>query len=304
VSAYGCVRADTVDPDWQPTYTSIEMMLQRNERKSLRLNQFLLTAALVTPLAFAIATAPPFAVDTQAQAGAGMLGPRAPALVGSERVAPARSGDTVAVPSSWACGSTTNYNFTLSDPEGGRFRTAGRTMGPKTQTLTVASVVDGFPRTLLIRDTGLDGHVRAATELTLQDQNRDGVIDGVLLSGAVSGATSFVFSPDGNYISIPWSQASALGIPTSGTCAGSVPQVWIPLADTNGDGRGDSVILDLDGNGQADLDLFSTGPPVFAIGVPALGAVGRFVLVMVLGLIGTWFLSKRSAGHPGTPTAT
>jgi hypothetical protein len=276
------------------------MTLPRNGFQKRRLSQVLLTAALATPLAFAIATAPPFSADTRAQGPSGMLGPRSPALVGSDSVAPTRSGNQITIPSRWACGSSTNNRLTLSNPEGGRFRTVGRSINLRDQSMTVGASKDGVPQEFVFLQTS-GGVQMYKTDAQLRDQNRDGVIDGAVMSGSLNAATNFVFDQNSSFVSIPWSQASALGIATTGTCAGDVAQIWIPLADTNGDGRGDSVVLDLDGNGVADPDLFR-GPPVTATSVPALGPAGRFVLVMLLGLIGTWFLSRRrhDTGSPAS----
>lgn len=281
-------------------YTAGIVTPQNQSRQKLRVRQFLLTAALVTPLVFAVATAPPFSAETRAQGASRMVGPRFPIQVGNESVAPSRSGSTITIPSKWSCGSSTNNTFALSNPEGGKFRTVGRTIGLKQQTLTLGSMSNGAPREFVIRETS-GGIVMSNTDVTLQDLNRDGVFDGVALSGTVNAATNFVFTSNNDAVSIPWSQASALGISTSATCAGEVPQVWIPLADTNGDGRGDAVVMDLDGNGLADPDLVP-GPTVSVTPVPSMGPIGRFILMMLLGLIGAWFLSRRRHDS-GSPAA-
>ena len=272
----------------------------RNGNQKRRLSQVLLTAALATPLAFALASAPPFSAETRAQGSSGMLGPRSPALVGSDSVGPTRSGNLITIPSKWSCGSSTNNVLTMSNMEGGRYRTVGRSINLREQSVTVGSVSNGIPQEFVLLQTS-GGAQMYKTDAQLRDQNRDGVIDGAVMSGSLNAATSFVFDQNSSYVSIPWAQASALGIKTSGTCAGDVGQIWIPLADTNGDGRGDSVVLDLDGNGQADPDLFR-GPPVTATSVPAIGPAGRFILVMLLGLIGTWFLSRRQH-NTGSPAS-
>jgi hypothetical protein len=282
-------------------YTAAEMTLSRRSQRGIRIRQLLLTAALGTPIAFAVAATPPFSADTRAQGASRMLGPRFPALAGGDGIAPTRTGNTITVPSKWSCGSSTNNVFTLSNPEAGTFRTISRTMGLKDQSLTVGSLINGAPREVVLRETS-GGIIRHNTDVELRDQNRDGVFDGLSLSGSVSASTSFVFDSNSSYVSIPWAQASALGFKTSGTCAGDVPQVWIPLADTNGDGRGDAVVLDLDGNGIADPDLLK-GAPIVATTVPTMGPIGRLALVMLLGLIGTWFLSRRRSDDSGTTAA-
>ena len=263
------------------------------------MRQFLLTCALVTPLVFAIVSAPPFSADTRAQGASRMLGPRFPAEVGSDLVAPTRNGNTITIPSRWACGSTTNNVFTLSDNRDGTFRTVSRTIGGKQQFMNVGAVRNGTIEEVFLRQT-TGGVLTSVVDVHLNDVNRDGVYDGVWLDGNVNATTNFVFAPNNNAVSIPWAQASALGFKTSETCAGDVPQVWIPLADTNGDGLGDAVVMDLDGDGVADPDLIR-GPVIAVSSVPSMGPIGRSSLMMLLGLIGAWFLSRRhQSGSPAT----
>lgn len=268
---------------------------------SVRVRQSLLTMALATPLVAAIATAPPFVAEPRAVAPTHMLGPSFPILAGIG-ITPTRSGNTITIPSRWACGSSSSTAnvITLSNPDSsGRFLTASRENGLRHQTMDITSVVGGFPRAArLTEETG--GTTVASTTVTLIDQNGDGVMDGATISGTVNATTSFVFLSNGDYVSIPWSQASALHIDTSTTCAGFVPQVWIPLADTNNDGRGDSIVLDLDGNGVADADVYA-GPSIIVPSVPTMGPVGRLTLILLIGLIGSWFLSRRRGGAVGTP---
>jgi hypothetical protein len=249
---------------------------------------------------FAIVSAPPFVAETRAQGALRMFGPRFPAEVGSDTVGPTRSGNTITVPSRWSCGSSTNNVFTLSNNFDGKFRTVGRTREGSQQSLTIGANSNGAVSEVFLRQTS-GGVFQHAIDVALTDSNRDGVFDGLRMEGTMSAATSFVFGPNNNSVSIPWSQASALGIKTSETCAGDVPQVWIPLADTNGDGRGDAVVLDLDGDGLADPDLFS-GPIITVPAVPSMGPIGRFSLMMLLGLIGAWFLSRRrhASGSPAS----
>jgi hypothetical protein len=54
-----------------------------------------------------------------------------------------------------------------------------------------------------------------------------------------------------DYVSVPWGQTAGIG--------GGGPQVFIPLADSDGDSRPDSIVMDLDGNGAADGDLHQSG---------------------------------------------
>ncbi len=256
-------------------------------RVKLKVRQFLLTAMLGAPLVFAIATAPPIVAETRAQGAMHLLGPNFPVeITGSSNVVPQRtSGSTITVPTPWDCGLTGNNVITLSNPDGsGRFQTASR---------------NGAPRNFSIDDR-VGGSISGAATVNLTDNNGDGVVDSVLVTGSVNTSFSLVFSPGGDAVSIPWSQASVLGIDDSRSCAGAVPQVWLPLADTNGDGRGDAVIFDLDGNGVADPDILP-GPAVTPPSVPAMGPAARLILLTLISLVGAWFLSRRPHRPLGTP---
>jgi hypothetical protein len=276
--------------------------LESGGRVRLKLRQFLLTATLVTPLVFAIATAPPLVEETRAQGATHFLGPNFPAqITGSSNVVPQRTnGTTITVPTPWDCGLTGNNVFTLSNRDGlGRFQTASRNNGAHAQTITAGGFVNGSPRTFSIDDR-VGGSISSAATVNLTDNNGDGVADSVVVTGSVNTAFSLVFSPSADAVSIPWSQASVLGIDDSTSCAGPLPQVWIPLADTNGDGRGDAVIFDLDGNGVADPDILP-GPAVAPPSVPAMGPAARLILLTLISLVGAWFLSRRPHREFGTP---
>jgi hypothetical protein len=272
-------------------------MLTPNQLR-LRLRQCLLSVALITPLVAAIVTAPPFAAETRAQSAAHMLGPAFPVLAGSDNIVPTRSGNSVTIPTRWSCSGAASSVIALSNPSGGRFMTMSRTNGPLQQSATITSVVSGAPAQFSYAQ--LRGSSSTATgTIALRDANLDGVPDSLSFSGTVSGSISFAFTPDSNYVSIPWAEASALGVDTTPDCGGAVPQVWVPLADTNGDGKGDAIVLDLDGNGVADPDLFA-GPSIVVPSVPAMSPFARLILMMLVGSIGAWFLSRRSnsAGRP------
>ncbi len=295
--------ARTVDPSGDASYTAVTVELQSATRRGLRVRQFLLTAVLVTPLIFAIATAPPFSAEARAQGASRMFGPNFPALAGSDTIGPTRSGNSITIPSRWACGSTVTNVIDLSNQDSsGRFLTAARTNGVHRQSVTTTSIVNGSPQQFSYLETK-NGATNGTGTITLTDANSDGVVDGVLFTGAVSGSLSLAFSSDHNYVSAPWAEVSALGVDTTATCAGAVPQIWIPLADTNGDGVGDSIVMDLDGNGQADPDVLP-GPPVVVPAVPTMGPVARLILMALISLAGWWFLSRRRSGSSGTPAVS
>jgi hypothetical protein len=264
----------------------------------IRARQALLTSVLAAPVVMAIAMAPPFAAEPRAQ-GSGMLGPATPILAGPP-IVPTISGNTITVPSQWACEPGPTNLITLSSPDGsGRYRVATRQNGLLTQTMTITGFNGGFPNTFQLVETS-GSSTTASGSLALIDANSDGIFESASVSGSISAMISFVFTPNGDYISIPWSQASALHIDIATTCAGHVPQVLIPLADTNNDGRGDSVVFDLDGNGVADANLFA-GPIMVVPSVPTMGYVARVTLLLIVGLTGVWFLSRRRDATMGTP---
>ena len=249
-----------------------------------------------------------------------MLGPNFPIKIdsngdgptsGDGSIVPSRAGNTITIPSQWTClgakdsspnaDALPNSNvIELSNMAGdGKFLTASRYNGLLQQSVTIGSFVNGGPTQFSYTESR-PGEAPVTGGATLLDQNLDGIPDAVSVYGPVNGMVTFAFSTDGNYISIPWSQASVVGIETTNTCAGAVPQLWIPLADTNGDGRGDTIIPDLDGNGMADGDVY-VSPPVAAPAVPAMGLISRLVLAIILGLTGAWFLSHRRRDDYGTP---
>jgi hypothetical protein len=249
--------------------------------------------------------------DVRAQGPLRMVGPDFPIRVdasgdgqpgaGDESISMPRTGDTIAVNSRWsACnpGSTINQ-FTLSNPSGGRFQTLTRVNNTLTQSFTVQAASGGAVSSFSYSEVDARGGAPNTGTIALLDQNSDGIVDVLMVSGSLTASVSFSYQGASDYISIPWAQASALGARTD-VCGGSV-QAFVPLADTNGDGAGDTVILDLDGNGVADADFFSS-PRIAAPAVPSLGVIARIVLIALLGLIGAWFLSRSAPGHLTPPS--
>jgi hypothetical protein len=133
----------------------------------------------------------------------------------------------------------------------------------------------------------------------MMDSNRDGNADMVQIAGNINMMATLVFTPNASHVSIPTSQATMLGA-RGGLCGPSfIPQIWVPLADTDGDGRGDTIILDLDGNGIPDPQFYGSGR-LGAIGVPTTNTVGLSILMVLLGSIGAWYLGQRRLGDAGT----
>ena len=78
------------------------------------------------------------------------------------------------------------------------------------------------------------------------------------------------------------------------------PQIWMPLADTDGDGSGDAVVFDPAGTGQASAVIPSSPamlPDVHQreidASIPSLGAWGLYALAVSLAAAG-WLALRRS----------
>ena len=257
----------------------------------------------MTPVVLAVITAPPFAESTRAQGATHMLGPAFPIRVdangsggpgpGDESIVPTLSGTQLTIPSRWVCDSENRNVLTLSNPGGsGQFQTASRMNGALQQSVTITSIVGGGPREFSYSQTNTVNSSTRTGGASLVDMGGDGVMDLLTIHGSVSGTVSFTYVGNSEYISIPWSQASVLGVDFSATCGGSQPQIWIPLADTNGDGAGDAIVLDLDGNGLPDPQFFQS-PPLAAPPAPSMGPIARGILIALLGIMASWFLSRR-----------
>ena len=222
---------------------------------------------------------------------------------GDTAVRVVRLGDQLFVLGPWEDCSGSNLNvLTGSNPDGmGRFQTFTRIHDDQTEQATVSSLSpDGRPTGISMQVTGPGGNRTGSGGLF--DTNGDGVADGIV--GNESGGQnlavmmSFVYSDvtgDGrpDYVSLPWAQTSILGTqPIPGST--SNPQVWIPLADTTGDGIPDTVAFDLDGDGAADPGSF-LGP---LIGPNPAGSVpGRFYTLAPCRVIDT----RNAVGPFGGP---
>ncbi|HEV8129752.1 MAG TPA: VCBS repeat-containing protein, partial [Acidobacteriota bacterium] len=100
------------------------------------------------------------------------------------------------------------------------------------------------------------------------DDDKDGIyeafsVEGTALSKVTFNLVKVDVNNDGrpDFVTIPWTLASFLAIRPN-----QVPQVFIPLADTNGDGIPDSPAFDFDNDGKPDPDLLL---------FPAIGASTR-----------------------------
>lgn len=264
------------------------------------------SALLVVASSFLMSTAFAQSVPT------GMLSPTRPVLVDSNgngypdpgdmtalpsATDPLLTGDTSTIANPWDCGGSYNTLALGSKGGDGRYRQVTRVNGSgQTQTATIDQASGGraIHMSMTESGSGLSGGGG------LVDANQDGIFDGI-----VGSTTNYainiplVFSDTngdtyGDYVSIPWAQASLLGVNTGDTCGvgGSTdPQLWVPMADTDGDGRPDSVVLDLDGNGQPDPDhLWSAaiGPALAGSAIPSMSTLGMICLALGLALAGAW----------------
>ena len=273
--------ADTVTPQLLARHT--------------RLRQGLLTFALALPVVAVIATAPPFEATPMAQQTPHMVGPNFPIIAGGERIVPIQNGNTITYTTKWTCGEVGANTFTMSNPDSqGRYRTLTRNLNGLIQTLNITTFTNGSPTQFTEQETR-NGVVVNNSNVTLIDTNADGIYDAMSFTGQHNITLSFVYN--GDNVSLPWAQMSAVGVDTNSGCAGDISQVYVPLADTNGDGRGDAIVWDLDGNGVADADMY-VGAKMTVPSVPTMGPTARFILMALLAGVGSWFVSRRRPAAP------
>ena len=218
------------------------------------------------------------------------LGPNSPALLdidasggpgpGDLSAVPTLSGNQASLVGPWE---TTCFDpdppsnvLTLSNPQAGTgiFQTISR----GAEQGTVGGFIAGNrPTQVSILDDSRSGTG------TLLDSNADGAFDSVQGSepgGSLNFTSSLVYADitgDGksDYVSVPWGPLVPMFLlfrmPFTTGEPGSLPQVWLPLADTNADGTPDSVAFDLDGDGNPDPQFFMgpalAGPPIVPSGL-------------------------------------
>ncbi|HEY3131196.1 MAG TPA: SBBP repeat-containing protein [Acidobacteriota bacterium] len=156
-------------------------------------------------------------------------------------------------------------DIALSNPNSqGRFQTATRrqqNLAGTTRTTTVT--LDQFDANQRAISVSITHEIVKGTtttrftgKVTAVDENGDGIID--YFTGSETGQPairgSVVFydvNGDGkpDFVSIPWAMAGGLGA-NSGD-----PQIFVPLADTNGDGIPDSPAFDFDNDGKPDPEF-------------------------------------------------
>ena len=264
------------------------------------------------------------------------LGPDFPALVDSNgNGRPDPGVDTPATPGGeppngylttpWQCDTSAPSNyFDFSGMTGGRYQTVGRRTYRDSQEVTVTQgTAGGAALSFAFTETpssppelreGASLHVASGTG-GFVDYNGDGIYDGATGTGTHTGgsmnvSTNFVLTDitsDGypDYVSIPWAQAAGLGVKSNFNCTPGTPtpQVFLPLADGDGDGHPDSVILDLDGDGIPEPELYHspalapnpTGG-LAATDVPTLSQWGLVGLAASLAAAGWLVLRKSGLG--------
>lgn len=274
---------------------------------TLRLRQACLTGALLLPLAFAVMTAPPLVETSHAAAPMRMVGPNFPVKVdsngngvpdgGDESIGTTLAGNQLTVDSRWHCDGSLNNVMTLASPDSsGQYHSASRLIGPYTQTVNAGN--GSAPSNFTYTETSSANPPKTGS-INFTDINGDGASDQIMVVGTgINVGLSFSFTHNAQDISIPWAQASLLGLNPADDCGGSDPQVWVPLADTNGDGVGDAIVADLDGNGVPDPQ-FIRSPALLPAAAPSMGVVARAILTVLLGATAAWFLARRNA--PLTP---
>ena len=147
-----------------------------------------------------------------------------------------------------------------------------------------------------------------ATTLKFASSTGNGVWDRIQKVGGVEFDLPIVtldVNGDGkaDYASLPWGAIGPLlgGFIGGGGPPTQTPQIWMPLADTDGDGFGDAVVFDPTGSGHPSSFIPKSPailPPVDERGlvdVPALGEWGLFALALSLGAAG-WLALRRTIG--------
>ena len=277
----------------------------------LRIQQAALTCALALPLIVTFVFAGPFTAAPGAQGAMHMVGPQFPILAdtsgngmpgpGDQPVTPTYSNgqSRLALSQFFSCDRAPNNVVTLGDTDSsGKVTRASRQNDFRNQSISITGLQQGKVNQATYNETTFAGSTRATGVGRLMDGNGDGKGEMIQITGNINMMATLVFTPDSSAVSIPTSQAEMLGA-RQGKCGPtSVPQIFVPLADTDADGRGDTIILDLDGNGVADPQFYVSAP-LGAPAVPTTNTFGLVLLTLMLGAIGVWYLGQRRLGDAG-----
>lgn len=162
--------------------------------------------------------------------------------------------------------------------------------GPRGTTVGATTAVPGYGMAVTGYATGTPTFT---TTVALASSKGDGVFDRVQKSGDFDlPLVTMDASGDGmaDYMSAPWGLIGTFlgGYTGDGGPPGPTPQVWLPLADTDGDGFGDAVVFDFAGTGQPST-VIPPMPPVLPpadqrnlLAIPTLGEWGLFALAFSL----------------------
>ena len=267
---------------------------------------------LLIPLALFVLT---FTVAAQVSVTGG-IGPANPILLDTNGDGKPDAGDTPLVPVLDStgtnltfpnpCGTTTSGDtLQLIAKTGGKWSHFRRVKGAQTTDIVFSQFVGGAPTAVTITDV-FPGHPTTTGNGNVIDKNSDGIFDQI---GGVGGIYNvlldLVFADTkgtgfANFVSVPWSLSSQIGVKPGG-CGSSI-QPWIPIADTNGDGKPDAIVLDLNGDGFPDPPFFQ-GPPIGPVAVaattgpahaPTLSQWAMILLAGGLAFAGWWYLRSQN----------
>lgn len=231
-----------------------------------------------------------------------MFGPLAPARAGGSTFFPTPAGGgAYLLTSPWDCNAA-NANNTFAFSGGPPHNRVARSS--RGQAVNVTAATGGAATAFGYADGS-----RGVGTASLEDANSDGVFDTIVGDGMRRGTTPVNFTlalqlmdndKDGNpdHASVPWAEVNALGLLGNGDgCNDTEPQAWVPLADTDSDGKPDAVVFDLDGNGTADPQFYRS-PRLVPAAVPAVNWSGLLLLALLLVSLAAWAMTRREAVRP------
>lgn len=214
--------------------------------------------------------------------------------------------NTVVIRNPWDPTPDGTNTFQLENLTGGRWQGGSRAL-PAVQRITVGAVSGDTPTLFDFEE--LDANPDTG-QGQLVDLNSDGIWDGLRVTRGTSFVVPFVYidtTNDGwaDMMSFPWAQMSALGVdfkdgqalPGPGI---TDPQVWMPMADTNNDGRGDGLGVDINNDRYPDPQFFlatNFGPvaaaaTAAATSIPTAGEWGLLLVTLMLAAAGVFHLRR------------